>query len=200
MSPFSSSWDTCSTNRSCRLGKRSVIVRFLTSNINTSLIQSTLTIVSHSRRSRLHVEWFPASFRIHTSLWSSRFGGMAVRLFFSYMIPSQSIDLRFSRWLMILCFLFSAPVAIAGAFFLIDMPWKARPNWIFSDSVSRSTLISLGDADASLNSVQDLKLANLRLAKEGRAPAARITREKVRVLFQSHQCFSPLRLMILAHV
>ncbi|KAF9515950.1 hypothetical protein BS47DRAFT_1293193, partial [Hydnum rufescens UP504] len=69
------------------------------------------------------------------------------------------------RWLMILCFLLSAPVAIAGAYLLIDMPWKARANWLFTDA--------------------DLKLANIRLAKEGRAAAGRITRTKVKRVMTS---------------
>lgn len=61
---------------------------------------------------------------------------------------------------MIICFTISLPIAFANYIFLLDMPWNARPNWIFSES--------------------DFKLANARLCKYGRAPAKKFTKEKVK--------------------
>lgn len=77
--------------------------------------------------------------------------------------PPTRIHLRtnlMTRWLMIICFIISLPIALANFVFLLDMPWKAKPNWLFTEA--------------------ELKLANTRLRKEGRAPASKITLAKVR--------------------
>jgi MFS transporter, ACS family, pantothenate transporter len=60
---------------------------------------------------------------------------------------------------MIICFFISFPISVANLVFLPDMPWKAKPNWVFTE--------------------EELKLANTRLKKEGRAPAQRISLAKV---------------------
>ena len=66
------------------------------------------------------------------------------------------------RWLMIICFIITVPIAIANFVFLLDMPWQAKANWMFTEA--------------------EIELANTRLKKEGRAPAEKITVAKVRIL------------------